>query len=539
MALQTYSPLRPGKLRKNLWFERGMAIAATVNLALVCFDLTYVPWRNFWLQSNLVIPFTNQKIHIPLPIVDCPDRSVERGKPPRTVQQSIVTCLYDPVKGIEPHRDTAAYLRTVDQLEQQILLKGITAGLQSPEVQQTLAELRRQSETMITLNPFQGANKSGTLERIKSEMRNHVDDRVRVDLSSINAFKVFWSTDSPIYPNFLSPSSYSQEISWFNKTLRPLIATNYFRSISENGQPTNNFWLLDAPFVTLFFLEFLARTFYMGRRYRSLTWLDAIIWRWYDVPLFIPFSLIAPYLALIRILPVTLRLHQAELIDLNEIYARAREGFVASIAEEIAEVVIVQIVNQVQGAIRRGDVTDLLKQTTSRQYIDINNLNEVEAIAKHLIDLILYQVFPKVQPDLAALLHHSVTTILNQSPVYQGITALPGIGDVPGQLTERLVSDLTDMMYQTLKLSLEDSKTTELTTEFLKKVSSTILSEAQQNHNLEEIQRLLSDLLEEIKINYIHRFSEEDSALILDETRQLKERSSYAAQRMPEKTSRT
>jgi len=502
-----------------------MAILAAINLGLVGFDLTYVSWRNFWLQSNVVIPFTGYRVHIPLPTMECPNRSVSRGQTAETIQQSVITCLYDPIKGIEPHRDTQSYLRTVDQLQQQIAQRGLEQGLRSPEVQRTLLRLRRQSDIMLTSNPFVVANKSGTLERIKNEMQDHVSDRVKADVGAIEAFRIFWSTNDSTYPNFLTPANFVQEMRWFDQTIRPLIETNYFRSISENGEPTNNFWVLDAPFVTLFFLEFLARTFYISRRYRSLNWLDAMVWRWYDIPLFVPFSLFWPQLALTRIIPTTLRLHQAHIINLHHINARVREGFVTAIAEEITEVVVVQVVNQVQASIQRGDFTNLLARTTSRRYIDINNVNEVELISQHLVQLVMYQVFPKVQPDLEALLRHSINSVLSQSPVYQGLTALPGIGKVPGQITDRLVADLTQTAYNTLKTSLEDPKTTELTLQLVRNFSSTMVSEAQQNQNLEEIQTLLSDLLEEIKINYVQQLSEEDATLILDETRQLKQRS--------------
>lgn len=525
MALQKYTPLIPGKRRRNLWFERTMAIVATVNLALVLFDLTYVPSRNFWLQSNVVIPLTGQKLHIPLPTMACSDRSVPRDKPAATMQQSIVTCLYDPVKGIEPHRETEAHLKTVNQLQQQITQKGIEPGLKSVEVQETLTKLRKQSEAIIALNPFEVADKSGTLEKIKNEMRNRVGDRLKADVSAIEAFQIFWSTNNPQYPNYLSPANFNEEINWFNKRIQPLIATNFYRSIGENGEPTNNFWLIDAPFVSLFLLEFLARTLYISSRYRSLTWLDAMIWRWYDIPLFLPFSLFLPVFALTRIIPTTLRLHQAKIIDLHNLNARVREGFVSAIAEEITEVVIVQVVNQVQGAVRRGDFSALLERTTSRRYVDINNVNEIEVIAKHLLELVIYQVFPKVQPDLETFLHHGVTSVLSQSPVYQGITSLPGIGSVPGQITERLVADLTQIVHNTLKTLLEDPKTTEVTVQLIRNFSNTVISEARQKENLKEIELLLSDLLEEIKINYVQRLSEEDLTLILDETRHLKQRS--------------
>ncbi len=488
-----------------------MAIAATANLALVVFDLTYIPWRNFWLQGNVPIPFTRLVIHLPMPQMTCDDRSVT---PPVPRQQSVITCLYDPVKGIEPHRETQAYLDTVNKLKQQVDQLGLATAFQSPAVEATLADLRKQSADMITTNPFALAGKSGALERLKNRMKTHVGGG-RSGIRSTAAFNQFWSTP------YLSADNWRSQIAWFDQEIAPLIATNYYRSTSENGGFTNNFWVLDAPFVMLFGLEFLARTFYMSRRYTSLNWLDAMIWRWYDIPLWFPFSLFFPPLALSRLLPTLIRLHQAELINLGQILNQSRQGFVAAIGGEVAEVVVVQVVNQLQKSIRGGEFSDLLKHTTSRRYVSINNVNEIEAIAQHFTQLMIYQVFPKVQPDLEALVRNSIHGVLSQSPAYRGFQAIPGIGSVPAQITERLVSDVTQITYDSLKTVLEDPKTTELTTRLVQNLTNTLITEAQQQNNLEEIQVLLSDLLEEVKINYIQRLSEEDAHQILDQTRQI------------------
>ncbi|NEQ26438.1 MAG: hypothetical protein F6K28_46890, partial [Microcoleus sp. SIO2G3] len=71
-------------------------------------------------------------------------------------------------KGIEPHRDTEAYLDAVNQLKQ--------VELQSPQADRLLTELRSRSDQIIDENPFQAVDKSGTLERIKNRMRDHVSE---------------------------------------------------------------------------------------------------------------------------------------------------------------------------------------------------------------------------------------------------------------------------------------------------------------------------------------------------------------------------
>jgi hypothetical protein len=287
-------PLR----QRNLWFERLMAIIASVNLGLVFFDLSYVPWRNFYIRN---LPQVTQR--------------------------------YDPIKGIEPHRETENYLATVNALTEQVS----QTGLQSPQVAQKLEELSRLSGEMIDSNPFAAVEKSGTLEKIKNRMR----DRIGVK-SSKQAFSTFWSQA------YLSKRGWNQEINFFNQTIRPLIITNYYRSIGENGELIDKFWRIDLPFVILFAVELLARSFYIKRQHPGFSWSNAILWRWYDLFLLLPFWRI------LRVIPVLIRLDHARLLNLHPLRQQIHQGIVANFAEEITEIVVVRVINQVQGSIQRA-----------------------------------------------------------------------------------------------------------------------------------------------------------------------------------------
>ncbi|NJN23569.1 MAG: hypothetical protein HC810_03175 [Acaryochloridaceae cyanobacterium RL_2_7] len=112
---------------------RLMAGVAILNLGLVFFDFTYISWRDFYLAR--------------LPI--------------------LVTG-YDKVKGIEPYRDTEAYLNTLQELNQVLESSEISAPQAIPLVE----SLSEQSIEMVNENPFQLANKSGTLEKIKNRIRD-------------------------------------------------------------------------------------------------------------------------------------------------------------------------------------------------------------------------------------------------------------------------------------------------------------------------------------------------------------------------------
>lgn len=447
-----------------------MALLALANLGLVAFDLAYIPWRDFWFRN-----FPG------------------------------VTRVYDRVKGIEPHRDTEAYLASVDALQQELQ----QFGLQSPQVQARLQQLRDRSAEMISTNPFAVSDKSGTLEKIKNRMREHIFGQRRGE-SATQAFNRFWSTAN------LSQRGLVPETKFFTQRIRPLIALNYYRSIGENGEWVDWFWLIDAPFVAIFALEFIARTFYLSRRFKSLSWLDAVLWRWYDI------FLLLPFLRWLRVIPVTIRLDHSGMINLDRVRNQASQGFVANISEDMAEVVVIQVIDRMQSSIDRGEFSRWFVQSVNRPYIDLNQRDEIQELTTHLVQTTIYKVLPKVKPELEAVLRHSIDTILSQSPAYQGLKAMPLVGDLPRQINERLVSDVTNGVYEAIVLAFEDKVGAELVGKLVKSFGQNLTAELQQQRSLQELQSLATDLLEEVKVNYVRRLSNEDVEGILEETRQIR-----------------
>ncbi|OUL17620.1 hypothetical protein BV378_37880 [Nostoc sp. RF31YmG] len=444
-----------------------MAITATVNLCLVLFDLSYVPWRDFYWR--------------------------------RFPQ---ITQIYDPIKGIEAHRETNNYLKTVDALEEQVS----QTGLKSPQVQTKLEDIRQLSAEMIDSNPFAAVGKSGTLEKIKNRMR----DRAHQE-SAKQAFRIFWSQA------YLSQKGWNQEINFFNQKIRPLISTNYYRRIGEDGELLDNFWLIDLPFITLFALELLVRSFYIRRSHPGFSWLDALLWRWYDLLLLLPFW------RWLRIIPVIIRLDQARLLNLRPLWRQINQGIVANFAEEITEIVVVRVINQIQGSIQQGEFTRwLMQQENLRQYIDINNVNEIEAIAGILVQTVVYQVLPQIQPELTAILRHNIETVLQQLPMYRNLQILPGVVQTQTQLSEQLANQITTNLYNALVSAVQDPVAAKLTSKLVERFTQALGAEVQKKQVLSEIQSLLFDFLEEVKLNYVQRLSQEDIDQIVEQTRQLR-----------------
>lgn len=458
--------------RQNRWFERLIAILALLNLGLVFFDLSYLHLRDFYLQ---VVPSLTQ--------------------------------VYDPVKGVEPHPETQNYLSAVNQLEQQVL----QTGLRSPQAESSLAELRILSNQMIEDNPFDLANKSGTLAKIKNEIRLRVGEK-----SAREAFATFWS------PAYLSQAGWQQELTFFNTQIQPLIQTNYYRDINRLGKFVDYFWLIDLPFIIIFSLELLARTFYISRSNPQLNWLEAILRRWYDIFLVIPFW------RWLRVIPVTIRLYQADLLNLEPLRAQLNHDFAISFAEEITEMVGIQVIDQMQDSIRRGDLARwLFHPETRRPYVQVNNTNEVKAIATRLVNVSLYDVLPRIQPNIEALMHHSIESTLNESPVYRQLQNVPGLSHLPTQMTENLTKDLSQRAYSTLIKALEDPVGAELIANLITNFRDVLEDELQKKHNLQQIHAWLIDMLEEIKINYIKSIAENRMEKIVEEAEQLR----YVSQR--------
>ena len=464
----------PKEAPKVPWFERFMALVALGNLSLVLFDISYVPWRDFYQR-----------------------------------QLPVITQVYDPFKGIKPHRDTEKYLKTLEELKSQV----VQTGLPSPQVAAKLQEINNLSTKMIDEDPFRVASKSGTLEKIKDRIRDRTPNPQE---SAKQSFRTFWSQDH------LNKQGWQPEITWFDAKIKPLIATNYYRTIGENGEFTDNFWQIDLPFIAIFAIEFLARTYFISRRHRSVTWRAAMLWRWYDI------FLILPFWRLLRVLPVTIRIHQAKMPDLQPIRTQISRGFVANFAQELTEVVVIQLINQMQQSITTGELAGQLFQSPKQRYLDINNINEIEAIATHLVQITVYKVLPQLQPDVEALLRYNIEGFLKQSPLYQGWKQVPGLGNLPAQLAEQLVAELSKLVtlgpqdaYEAFKIASEDPVGIKLSSQLVQHFGQALGAELQQQQTWKEIQLLLCDFLEEFKINYIQRLSEEDFEKILEQAKEL------------------
>jgi hypothetical protein len=423
-----------------------MAIIASIGFIVAIFDLTYIPYRDFYFRNI-----------------------------PAVIQQ------YDRFKGIEPHRETERYLNAVEQLKRTVK----QTGLASSQTQSWLQEMDSLSVSMIQNNPFQVAGKTGNLEKIKNEVRDRVQNQ-----SAKGAFKTFWSQD------YLTKAGWEKELGFYEQKVKPLLVTNYYRRLDESGNYVDLFWQIDIIFIGIFAVELLGRTYYICSHNRNLSWQQAIIRRWYDLILLLPFA------QFLRIIPVLIRWHQSKLVNLDLIQSELNRLFVGQIINELTDAVVIQVLQQTQGAVKQGQITQIIGGYLKTPHIDLNNVNEIEVLFELVLEIVVYRVIPKVQPDLEAIFRHLFHKALLESPAYRNLQMLPGIGELPTQAIDRVVKEVSGSIYTALTKVLEDPDSGKLSRRLAENLTRSIGDEMQRGQTVIKIESLVYDLIEEIKVTY-------------------------------------
>ncbi|MEG4519841.1 MULTISPECIES: hypothetical protein [unclassified Microcoleus] len=257
----------------------------------------------------------------------------------------------------------------------------------------------------------------------------------------------------------------------------------------------DQFWRIDTFFICFFGAEFLIKSLFHTRRKPGVTWFDFVLRRWYEV------FLVIPIWQGWRILPVLVRLHKSGLVNLDRVVAQVTYEPVAYLANTMSEYMMVRFINQAKSSIKQGDAAQML--LAQQPYLHVNQENTIEQITKRILDLTIYKVLPQVQPDLEELLHHNLETTIKQSDFYQILQTFSPINILPTEMTEQLANYLAQTAVDVVSTTYEDDKGRKILDNFSQEFNQSLRRELQDEKTLGELQSLLSDLLEEVKLNYI------------------------------------
>ncbi|MFM7795104.1 MAG: hypothetical protein ACKO90_46050, partial [Microcystis panniformis] len=109
---------------------------------------------------------------------------------------------------------------------------------------------------------------------------------------------------------------------------------------------------------------------------------------------------------------------------------------------------------------------------------------------------------------------------------YQSLLLLPGMKGLKTDLSNRLSSQLYQSFVNIAeKITQEDEVFERLLQQLVQRFGQSLAGELQSLHSLERIEMLLIIFLEEVKLNYVQEFSDEDLETILEQTRLLHSKS--------------
>lgn len=453
------------KMTRNGWGQKLLALFALINLLLVIFNLSYLPLRDTYLRYT-----------------------------PSLVR------VYDPVKGIEPHPDTEAYLQTVEQTMRSIS----QSGLKADPTKQLLTSLEQQSIFLIEENPFLAANKSNTFAKLKHRMEYHLQTR-----SAKEAFTRFWSQE------YLSQNT-ATELAFFADKIEPLLKINYYRRTDANGLSVDYFWCIDLFFVIFFAFEYLIRTFWLAKQGDRINWGYVMLRHWYDV------LMLVPLWRWLRIIPVTVRIHKSGLFDLEKVLVQITHEPTAYLSQRVSKFLIVRLLNQSQDIVSSGAVANFLFSPTLE--IEDAKVHKIDRIIEQLINLTMYEVLPQVQPDIEDLLRYSLQGALKESDLYQTIQTIPGIATLPAEAIEQLADYLAQSAYHVLIKSYTYTEGKIIFNRLRDNFARTLRVQLRDKTTQSEIEVLIADLLEEWKLKYLHAARQRNPEKTLAEAEKIHER---------------
>ncbi|MCP9887736.1 hypothetical protein KBY96_07300 [Cyanobium sp. ATX 6A2] len=482
-------PRPPSRSGLERSWGRFVAVWASLNLVWVAFDLTYVAVRPFWLQRNLqLIP----GVPLTVPLQVLPD----------------ITPWVDPIKGIEPHRETQAYLDQFERLDAALAGAAVPFSAEQRRLLEQQVELTNQ---MIDTNPFQGSDQSGTLEKIKNRLRDRADQ----DSSKQAAAQL-------LSPAWLEQRPWQQERLFWRDQVLPLVQTNYWRSIEENAQPTNQAWRIDLLlFQWVFLLDILLRVVRLRRRIPGLGWRDALLRRWIDLPLLLPFW------RWLRIVPVVERLQTSRLVNFEPLRAVVSRGVVALLALELFEVLALQLIDGVQGLVRSPRWPQRIRSLRSHQAV-IRSEDERQLLELLRIwgPLLLSEVAPRLAPELQSLLGYSLRQSLDRTVVPPPLRQLKPLlqleSGLSSQLAGGMVDSLLDLSRSTGKrLGRTDDAQLEMLQRCIDRFWDELALSLETGPALERSQELICALIEGLKSTYLSQISRARITSLIEELDQL------------------
>ncbi len=382
----------------RLLWDLFMVWVALINLSLIAFDLSYLWMRPLYLHYVPVVPR-----------------------------------VYDRVLGIEPHPITSQLIAQTDSAAQLLELDPGSAQLK-PQLDDSAALTR----DVLAGNVFDrsGQQRSQIIigRVIGDELELTTSDLFRLEILE-QACRSFWSG---------SPDLLRHRFALFDQEIRPLLAQNYYREFNIFGRLTNHFWLIDLPFLILFWVEFNTRWVLALRRRTYARWFFFPIFNWYDLLGLIPLQEFRVF-RLLRGVSMYMRLRRSKLSSVGRDYlSRIVVYFSTIITEEISDRVALKILEDYEEEIRDGTHLRIVESTFG------SRRTEIEAALVEHVRLLLTD--ERINENMRTILELNLERAIESSDALRSVPLpnailLPvvrGVGEVILDTTLETVSTTLD-----------------------------------------------------------------------------------------------
>jgi hypothetical protein len=288
----------------------------------------------------------------------------------------------------------------------------------------------------------------------------------------------------------------------------PLVATNYWRSIDGNGRPTDHFWRIDLLlFQSVFALDIALRVIRLRRRLPGLRWRDALLRRWVDLPLLLPFW------RWLRLLPVVERLQSSGLINIEPLRAVVSRAVVALLAVELFEVLALQLLDGAQGIIRSRQWPQQIRRLRSHQSVsNTSGERELVELVRIWAPLVLGQVLPRLGPELQGVLGYTLRQSLDRTVVPLPFRQLKPLLQVETGLSKQLAGGMVDSLLDLARstgnqLARRDAVQVDLLQQVVDRFWEELATALERGEGLVRSQELICALIDDLKGTYLSQIN--------------------------------
>jgi|GEM_PF-1349239 len=364
-----------------------------------------------------------------------------------------------------------------------LLLRTADPSKEKAEIDKILNFMDRKMLEIVESNPFAMSGQMESFfmiqDTIKSEYRKSKtkakDLKIRQDLDlilkkdripeTVVAFDWFWRN---------SERSFSEKFLFFDSNFRRLFDLNYYRRIGHDGNPINNYMLLDLPFLIFFLTEFIISWVLAIRNKTYVAWFLYPVYHWYDVLSLIPIIEFR-FFRLVRVYKIYLLLQTSQFTKIigNDFISRSLRYYTNIIKEEISDLVTLQILNETQNEIRNGNSLDQLVRAIDAnreelKKVALNNITKsaqnenLRELIKNLVGEVSERVALQTKPIsfLPKQAQQAFSRQLSES-IYQSIL-VASIALANDPMGRKAIEKLIDYMIDEMILIAKDPDMVEL-----------------------------------------------------------------------------